>query len=63
MNKWMGKNSKPKNSGWFYVKNIDGSISIRNYDRPNDAWWYVTAWDGFTPNDSFVEWLRIKELH
>lgn len=61
--KWNGKNAKPTRAGWYYTRNHDGSVCGRYYDDSKDAWYNCTAWDGFTPNDSFVEWLWIKEIH
>lgn len=63
-NKWMGKNSKPEKAGWYYVRHLDGSLSSRYFDdSQGGSWWNATAWDGFTPNDSFVEWLLVHEVH
>jgi hypothetical protein len=56
--KWMSKNSKPKYHGWHYVKQ-ERNIGMRYYDG---AWWYSNARDGFTPNDSFIEWLNIPNV-
>jgi len=60
-NKWMSKNSKPSCSMWFYTRNEDGSIASRYYDDSDDSWWTSNARDGWTPNNSFVEWLLVPE--
>ena len=62
--KWMGKNAKPSKMGWYYVRNIDSTISIRHYEEDNGgSWWYPSPQYGYKPNDSFVEWALIPELH
>jgi len=58
-NKWMGKNAKPPRAGWHYTKNHDGSIAARYFDDSDASWWVSTARNGWTPNDSFTEWLNV----
>lgn len=63
-NRWMSKNAKPEMSGWFYVHNLDGSLSSRYYDDSGKgSWWNSTARDGWTQNNSFIDWLLIPEIH
>lgn len=57
--KWMGKNARPACAGWYYTKNQRGSVSARYFDDSNGIWHFVTAHDGWTPNDSFTEWLNV----
>lgn len=68
--KWMYKNSIPPVIGWYYVENLDGSVSSRYWDdsgKYDDSrkgvWFHATDWDGFTPNDSFIKWLFIPDIH
>jgi len=56
--KWLPLNSIPSKPGWFHVRDAPGGkIGIRYWD--GKCWNAVNARDGFTPNDSFVEWLLI----
>jgi len=57
------KQHRPTKSGWYYVTNFDHSISSRYYDDSDGVWYHATASDGFTPNDSFIEWLWVEEVH
>ena len=60
----MGKNAQPSEIGWYYVRLADGKISSRYFDDAGGGcWMWATAWDGFTPNDSFSEWALIPEIH
>ena len=64
--KWMGINSKPNEIGFYYVKNLDGSLSMRYWDdsgRNGGYWSFFSNDDGFVPNNSFTEWARIPEIH
>ena len=61
-NKWMGKNSHPPMGRWYYTRNHDGSVASRYYDDSGDSWWCASAKYGFTPNDSFIEWLWVPEV-
>lgn len=61
---WKSKNSTPLMPGWYYVHNLDGSIGSRYFDDSSGgSWWHSTARDGWTPNDSFVDWLLIPSIH
>jgi hypothetical protein len=61
---WRPKNAKPPKAGWYYVHDLNGDVSSRYYDDSDGgSWWYATARDGWTPNDSFVDWLLIPEIH
>jgi hypothetical protein len=57
----MSKNAKPKRPGWHYTHNLDGrTISARYYDDSKGGiWWCSNARDGWTPNNSFIDWLNI----
>ncbi len=64
MNKWMGKNAIPNEIGWYYVRRLDGGCSVRYWDdSAGGVWSLCTAGDGFTPNNSFVEWLHVPQIH
>lgn len=63
-NIWKSKNSTPPMPGWYYVHNFDGSVGSRYYDDScGGSWWHSNARDGWTPNDSFVDWLLIPSIH
>lgn len=63
-NRWMAKNAKPARAGWHHVRESDGSYGARYYDDSAEgSWWATTARDGWTPNDSFVDWLLVPEIH
>lgn len=63
-NIWKSKNSTPPMPGWYYVHNLDGSVGSRYYDdSAGGSWWHSNARDGWTPNDSFVDWLLIPSIH
>lgn len=59
---WVSKDISPKKPGWYYVRDEDMSISSRYFDDGKECWFHATAWDGFTPNNSFKSWLDIKSL-
>ena len=62
-NRWMPKNAKPEMAGWYYTHNLDGSVASRYYDDSNNTWWDSTARDGWTQNDSFIDWLLVAGIH
>ncbi len=58
--KWKSINSIPAHCGWFYVRDMRGTVSIRYFDDTEKTWWFPSRRDGIRPNNSFVEWLSIK---
>lgn len=62
---WIGKKAKPTFSGYHYVRsrlNKPGQVSIRYFDDSNGGSWWLPGNAGFTPNDSFYEWLTIPGI-
>jgi hypothetical protein len=57
--RWVEKYYAPKRAGWHYTRNLDGTISARYFDDGKQSWWTSNARDGWTPNDSFTEWLQV----
>jgi hypothetical protein len=57
---WRPKNAKPAKHGWHYVRYVNGKTGMRYYDG---TWWNSTARDGWTPNDSFSEWMHVPRIH
>jgi hypothetical protein len=57
--RWVEKYYVPKRSGWHYTRNLDGTISARYFDDSRQSWWVSNAIFGWTPNDSFTEWLQV----
>jgi hypothetical protein len=57
--RWVEKYYVPKRAGWHYTRNLDGTISARCFDDSKQSWWTSNARDGWTPNDSFTEWLQV----
>jgi len=63
--RFMGKNSLPKRSGWYYVREVVNRkcIGLRYFDDSNSTWYAISKDcknDGLlVPNDSFHDWLNI----
>lgn len=60
--RWVDKYYEPRTPGWHYVRNEAGSVSARYFDDSDHTWWLSDARNGFTPNDSFAEWLTIPNI-
>lgn len=63
--KWCRRSVNPQEPGYYYIKNHCGTVGIRYYDdsEGGGSWWLPTGASGFVPNDSFVEYLLISEIH
>jgi hypothetical protein len=60
--KWFDRDEKaPAASGFYQVKNLDGSLSARLWD--DGFWWHASGLDGFKPNISITHWLHIPLIH
>lgn len=65
---WRAKNAKPPRPGWYYVRGPQNERGQALYfdDTPRatgGSWWHSTAANGWTPNDTFSEWLLVPEIH
>lgn len=55
--KWCPKNSRPPESGFYYVGTGAKRVSIRYFDNSDSSWWLPNR--KWSPNDSFSEWLLL----
>jgi hypothetical protein len=59
---WIARDEKaPAASGFYQVKNLDGSLSARLWE--DGVWWHASALYGLNPNVSITHWLHVPLIH